>query len=250
MNSNDIINNYLIENEFEDLKGYETFYKINKKGEIWSCWYKKIMKPTEKEEGYKFISLNKNGEKKKKGYIHRLLAIQYIENENPEEYIEIDHIDRNPCNNDLINLRWVNRKIQANNKSTNIINLTAEEQKDRIEDIKEYKRKFAEDKRRENGIKKREKIKTANEKEYNRLKTAEYRANMNEVEKEEFLEKRREQYANREQTEEQKEQAKERAKKQRQEIKEDPEKIAQIKEYKKLKAREYRLKKLEKENQK
>jgi hypothetical protein len=214
MNSNDIINNYLIENGFEDLKGYENLYKINKKGEIWSCIYQKIRKPTEKEEGYKCLNLIKTGEKKK-GYIHRLLAIQYIENSNPEEYIEIDHIDRNPRNNDLNNLRWVNRKIQANNKSTNIINMTEEEQKERIEDIKEYKRKFAEDKRREQGIKKKEKIKTANEKEYNRLKTAEYRAKMNEDEKEEFLEKRREQYANREQTEEYKEQAKERAKKHR-----------------------------------
>ena len=46
-------------------------------------------------------------------YIHRLLAITYIEN--PENKKEIDHIDGNPSNNSLDNLRWATHKENLNN---------------------------------------------------------------------------------------------------------------------------------------
>ena len=64
---------------FEYIKGYENLYKINRNGEIYSCWYKKIMKHLKTDDGYYFINLKKEGIRKK-GYIHRLLALQYIEN--------------------------------------------------------------------------------------------------------------------------------------------------------------------------
>lgn len=46
-------------------------------------------------------------------YVHRLLAITYIEN--PENKKEIDHIDGNPRNNSLDNLRWATHKENLNN---------------------------------------------------------------------------------------------------------------------------------------
>ena len=46
-------------------------------------------------------------------YVHRLLAITYIEN--PENKKEIDHIDGNPSNNSLDNLRWATPKENSNN---------------------------------------------------------------------------------------------------------------------------------------
>ena len=46
-------------------------------------------------------------------YVHRLLAITYIEN--PENKKEIDHIDGNPSNNSLDNLRWATHKENLNN---------------------------------------------------------------------------------------------------------------------------------------
>jgi hypothetical protein len=64
------------------------------------------------------------------------------------------------------------------------------------EDLREYKRKFAEDTRRAKGIAKKEKVKTANEKEYKKIKTREYRANYTEDKREEVLAKKREAYDN------------------------------------------------------
>lgn len=41
-------------------------------------------------------------------YVHRLVAETLIEN--PNNYKEIDHIDRNKKNNSISNLKWTNRK--------------------------------------------------------------------------------------------------------------------------------------------
>lgn len=148
MDANTIIENYLTETGYEDLKGYEGFYKINKKGELWSCHYKASIFP-EQKEGYLSCHLSKNKERHRV-YIHRLLAIQYIPN--PDNLPEVDHIDRNRANNNLDNLRWVDKSIQNNNKSNCISLKTEEEQQKRIEDIKEYKRLWAEKDRRAKGI--------------------------------------------------------------------------------------------------
>ena len=62
--------------------------------------------------GYMTVGININGVKKRM-FVHRLLAITYIEN--PENKKEIDHIDGNPSNNSLDNLRWATPKENSNN---------------------------------------------------------------------------------------------------------------------------------------
>ena len=103
---------------FECLNGYENLYKINRQGEIWSCWYKKLMTPHITGDGYFKICLKKDG-KSHNCFIHRLLAIQYIPNLTNAP--TVDHIDRNKSNNCLENLRWATMVEQANNKSTTIV---------------------------------------------------------------------------------------------------------------------------------
>ena len=67
------------------------------------------MKPS--IERYKYVRLYKYG-KHKKFYIHRLVAIHYIDN--PENKSCVDHIDGIKSNNDISNLRWVT-KIENDN---------------------------------------------------------------------------------------------------------------------------------------
>lgn len=230
--------------QFENIIGYENLYKINRQGEIWSCSSRKVMKQQTNEDGYLFVDLKKEGTKHK-GYIARLLALQYIPN--PNNSPTVDHIDRNKTNNCLENLRWYTKKEQANNKTTNIALLSEEEKVQRIEDNKEYKTKWA----RWNRLKTGESplipipLKTEEEKEatYIEYKKSRLIENLTPEEIEKNRLRNKKSRENHIQTEEEKMAANARAKKQRENIKADPEKAAQAREYKRLKAIEYRAKK-------
>jgi len=138
-----------MEDTFEYLKGYENLYKINRKGDIWSCIYSKLRKPQIREDGYIMISICKENSRIKTG-IHRLLALQYIDN--PNNYPEVDHIDRNKQNNCLENLRWVSREQNQNNTFKNLSNLNDEELLERKEKIKKYKTEWAKKDRLSKGM--------------------------------------------------------------------------------------------------
>jgi hypothetical protein len=89
----------------EDIKGYEGLYKINRMGQVWTCFYNRFLKPILSPHYYTF-TLSISGVHYKEG-IHRLLGLQYIKNPNNLPYI--DHIDMNKTNNNLENLRWITR---------------------------------------------------------------------------------------------------------------------------------------------
>jgi len=180
---------FLEENGFEKLKGFENRYFINKKGDLYSVWYNKIMKPLLSDDGYYCFNLTDDTKSNRKCYIHRLLAIQYLENINNEK--EVDHIDRNKTNNDLSNLRWCSRFVNANNKSSNLANLTEEEEQKRLDDIREYKRVWALNKRRSLGIQ----PVIAKTKEEIKEKQREYKRNLSEEKRNEMNAKRREKRA-------------------------------------------------------
>ena len=103
-------------NDFDNLIGFEGLYKINRQGQIWSCRYAKLLLFQEKE-GYAFIDLSNKDKQRKKCYIHRLLAIQYLRTDNYD--LVVDHIDRNRQNNSLDNLRWVTQTQNGNNIKKN-----------------------------------------------------------------------------------------------------------------------------------
>ena len=93
---------------------YEIFteypYQIRRKSN------KKIIKENKqyknKDNSYVICTLNK-----KQYYKHRLIALQFIPNPDSEVYTVVDHIDRNPLNNDINNLRWTTQAENNKNKS-------------------------------------------------------------------------------------------------------------------------------------
>ena len=105
--------------KWKDIKGLEKKYQISTYGRVKSKErYKKnngeyvpeiIMKQGltigKKSHGYKTICLYINKNKKRKQFIHRLVAKHFIPN--IENKKEVNHIDGNKQNNNINNLEWV-----------------------------------------------------------------------------------------------------------------------------------------------
>jgi hypothetical protein len=107
---------------WNDIKGYEGIYQISNLGNVKNIKTSKILKPGITSQGYKCVVLYCDG-KQKNMLIHRLVALQYIPNDENKQCV--NHIDNNNrLNNKLTNLRWctnqqnqMNRSIRKNNTS-------------------------------------------------------------------------------------------------------------------------------------
>lgn len=83
-------------------------YKLNKNGGYWTN--ERILKGCKNKNGYITFSLRKN-KIKKVVYAHHLVAEAFLNHEVKGYKKVIDHIDENPSNNNLSNLRIIsNRK--------------------------------------------------------------------------------------------------------------------------------------------
>lgn len=91
--------------EWRDVKGYEGLYQVSNMGNVRSI-IKGILnlKKYENNSGYLYVVLYKN-KTRRKFYIHRLVAEEFIDNPNSNLYV--DHIDTIKTNNEYSNLRWV-----------------------------------------------------------------------------------------------------------------------------------------------
>ena len=105
---------------FKPIDGYDNYF-VSNFGNVKNNKTNRILKHLNHRQGYKEIHLSKNG-KRKIFKIHRLVAIAFLEN--PDNKPKVDHIDNNPANNNVKNLRWAtssdnscNRGKQKNNTS-------------------------------------------------------------------------------------------------------------------------------------
>lgn len=92
---------------FKVIKEYPA-YSISDKGRVMKNSTHKIMKPSPKPNGYMQINLFTNDGRRKKEYIHRLVAITFIPNE--QHLPQVNHIDGVRDNNVVSNLEWVTAK--------------------------------------------------------------------------------------------------------------------------------------------
>ena len=93
-------------------------YEVSNKGRVRrlggtpSCKYDRILKPNTLSGGYLGVVLWKTNCKPKGFFIHRLVAITFIDN--PNNFSEINHKDEVKTNNNADNLEWCTRKYNCN----------------------------------------------------------------------------------------------------------------------------------------
>ena len=100
----------------KQIKDYEGLYSVDSSGNVYSEKKGGQMRPFHKKgrdggKSYLRITLRKNGATKK-FFIHRLVAIAFVSNQDGKPYV--NHIDGNVFNNNSDNLEWVT---QSENQS-------------------------------------------------------------------------------------------------------------------------------------
>lgn len=107
-----------MEEIWKQIENYEN-YSVSTFGQVRNDTTGKILKGSINGGGRLHFGLCKNGITYKRN-LHRLVAIAFIEN--PEGKPEVDHIDNNPLNNKIENLRWATSKENCRNRQNRIDN--------------------------------------------------------------------------------------------------------------------------------
>jgi hypothetical protein len=87
----------------KDIKDYENLYAVSEDGQIFSYRSNRFLKPCRDGNGYYYVSLTKNGQRKSKK-IHRIVAETFLEN--PNNLPCVNHKDCDTNNNNVNNLEW------------------------------------------------------------------------------------------------------------------------------------------------
>ena len=94
---------------WRDVVGYEGIYQVSNMGRmksiIWRC--ARLINPCLHTGGYLILGLYKDG-KRRNHYLHVLVAQAFIPN--PDNKLQINHIDGDKTNNHVENLEWTTRK--------------------------------------------------------------------------------------------------------------------------------------------
>ena len=124
--------------QWKPIKGYEGSYEVSDMGDVVGLdrfvnngkriihRKGKVMTKITHRKGYEKVPLSKieNGKTKQKAFfVHRLVAIAFIDN--PENKEQINHKDGNKVNNCVENLEWVTNSENMKHAKINNLNLKA-----------------------------------------------------------------------------------------------------------------------------
>ena len=117
-------------------------YEITKDGEVYSLKHnkRKPIKGYIDKYGYRRVLLYING-KRKKYFVHRLVAEKYIEN--PDNLPQVNHKDGNKTNNCVDNLEWVTPKENIQHAIKNGFRKSNNTTKLNVKDVKQIKKLFS-----------------------------------------------------------------------------------------------------------
>lgn len=93
--------------EWRDVPGFEGYYTVSNRGDVYSVRSKMILKHTRSKVGYSTVHLWK-GRVNKMCSVHRIVALAFIENN--LKLPEVNHKDEDKTNNTVENLEWCTRK--------------------------------------------------------------------------------------------------------------------------------------------
>lgn len=94
-------------------------YEVSSIGRIATLnWHKtgrrKLMRPHKNRKGYLCVTIKMDSTGVRRNYgIHRLVALTFIPNPDPEHNDMIDHIDENKINNRVENLQWIDNSTNS-----------------------------------------------------------------------------------------------------------------------------------------
>lgn len=92
----------------KDIIGYEGLYKVDSSGYVINKDGHKLH-PWHNNHGYVIVDLSKNGVRKHE-LLHRLVALAFVNNPNPDDWDIVNHIDANKEHNSFDNLEWCDTK--------------------------------------------------------------------------------------------------------------------------------------------
>jgi hypothetical protein len=111
-------------------------YAVSNYGKIRITSTKRVLPDFINKEGYNRRVLRPDEGKPYNARIHRMVALLFVSNPNPELYKQVNHIDGNKLNNHYLNLEWTSSLGNVTHAIDNGLRKHSSQQKLTIEDVR------------------------------------------------------------------------------------------------------------------